>query len=280
MQVKKVCLALKKNLELGNQSDVISLIIQDYMGGIIKSVDRKYYFNYFDDMVFDFYDNDVTNSEEIKRELLLKDNAIKQRYQSLKQKVDNYLNKLRYIELDISKCQLCSSMVEKFSNEDSISYGLKSDILILGEAPANNGWRKSKVAWYDINHKLLPSGKVLQKLLDMINVNIEDTLFLEAIKCFPKDRKYLKRCNENCKNFLFRQIELLNPKVILLLGDSATKAFLNIKYDNYLEVVGKFYNVKIGNNDVLAIPIYHPSPISPKSYNGNIPIFEKLKNEL
>ena len=27
---------------------------------------------------------------------------------------------------------------------------------------------------------------------------------------------------------------------------------------------------------MVIIPIYHPSPISPKSYSGNVPIFEEL----
>ena len=94
------------------------------------------------------------------------------------------------IDIEIHKCNLCSDMIEKFPNSKTVSKGRKKDIVILGEAPANNGWRKSGIAWYDVNHKLLPSGVVLQKLLDIINLTIEDTYFLEAIKCFPKERKY------------------------------------------------------------------------------------------
>ena len=104
---------------------------------------------------------------------------------------------LEEIDKQIHNCNLCQGMVEKFPNSKTVSKGRKKDIVILGEAPANNGWRKSGIAWYDVNHKLLPSGVVLQKLLDIINLTIEDTYFLEAIKCFPKDRKYLKKCNNN-----------------------------------------------------------------------------------
>ena len=39
--------------------------------------------------------------------------------------------------------------------------------------------------------------------------------------------------------------------------------------DNFL--INKAYKI---------LPIYHPSPISPKSYNGNLPIFEQLKRYL
>lgn len=145
--------------------------------------------------------------------------------------------------------------------------------MILGEAPANNGWRKSGSAWYDTNHKLLPSGVILQKLLDEMNIKLEDTYFLEAIKCYPKDRKYLKKCGTNCKKYLMRQLEIINPKIILSLGDAATKSLLDINYKKYSEVVGKEYEI----NGYKVIPIYHPSPISPMSYKGNIEIFKRLK---
>ena len=99
----------------------------------------------------------------------------------------------------------------------------------------------------------------MQKLLDIINLTIEDTYFLEAIKCFPKDRKYLKKCNNNCKKYLLQQLSIINPKVVLALGDSATKAILDIKYNKFSEIVGKKYCI----NNIVIIPIYHPSPISP-----------------
>ena len=166
------------------------------------------------------------------------------------------------IDIEIHKCNLCRDMIEKFPNR-----------VILGEAPANNGWRKSGIAWYDVNHKLLPSGVVLQKLLDEINLKIEDTYFLEAIKCYPMDRKYLNKCSENCKKYLFKQLKIIKPKVVLSLGDAATKSILDMKYNKFSDVVGKVFNV----NGYKVIPIYHPSPISPLSYKGNIEILKKIK---
>jgi uracil-DNA glycosylase len=60
---------------------------------------------------------------------------------------------------------------------------------------------------------------------------------------------------------------------MLTLGDSATKSILDIKYKNFSEVVGKEFYL----DNIVIIPIYHPSPISPKSYNGNVEIFENIK---
>ena len=182
---------------------------------------------------------------------------------------------LNDIDKEIHKCSLCNNMVEKFPNSNTVSIGKKSDIVILGEAPANNGWRKSGIAWYDENHKLLPSGVVLQKLLKIIDYTLDDIYFLETVKCFPKDRKYLKECSINCRNYLLDQLQIINPQMILTLGDVSTRSLLEIKYSKFADVVGKCFDY----NGYDIIPIYHPSPISPLSYNGNVELFETTIKE-
>lgn len=183
--------------------------------------------------------------------------------------------KLLDIDKKIMNCNLCSNMVEHFPNSKTVSIGKNNNIVILGEAPANNGWRKSGIAWYDVNNKLLPSGVVMQKLLDILNIKLEETYFLEAIKCYPKKRNYLNICGKNCRQHLIKQLEIINPQVVLSLGDAATRTILDIKYKKFSDVVGKIFFV----NNTKIIPIYHPSPISPLSYKGNLPIFEAIKNE-
>lgn len=182
---------------------------------------------------------------------------------------------LYQIDDRIKECNTCGCMVEKFENSTTVSVGNKSDILVLGEAPANNGWRKSGIAWYDENYKLLPSGVVLQKLLKLIEYTLNDIYFLETIKCFPKDRKYLKECSNNCRKYLLEQLRIINPSIILTLGDIATRSLLEIKYSKFGDVVGQCFDY----NGFDVIPIYHPSPISPMSYNGNIDIFENIIKE-
>ena len=182
---------------------------------------------------------------------------------------------LRDIDKKINECYLCNGMVEKFPNSTTVSVGKKSDIVILGEAPANNGWRKSGIAWYDENHKLLTSGVVLQKLLKIIDYTLDDIYFLEAVKCFPKDKKYLKECSNNCRKYLLRQLQIINPQMILALGDVATRSLLEMKYSKFADVVGQCFDY----NGFDVIPIYHPSPISPLSYNGNVEIFKTAIKE-
>ena len=256
---------------------IVALIINDYFGGYICKIkvnSISHYFNLIDGEIVDltseqFKINDISYANYViktRKDVLMNEDT-KKRYEILKLKI-----KLCLIDEEIHNCDMCLEMIEKFPNSKTVSFGKQKDIVILGEAPANNGWRKSGIAWYDTNHKLLPSGVVLQKLLNLINLTIEDTFFLEAIKCYPLDRKYLNKCGNNCKKFLFMQLEEINPKVILSLGDSATKTILDFKYKKFSDVVGKVFDV----NGFKVIPIYHPSPISPLSYKGNEGIFKNL----
>jgi len=256
---------------------IVTLIINDYFGGEIYKIKVdgiSHYFNVIDNNIVDLtasqFSKKIDYSGKVKKERneIINDSDTLFRYNLLKTKLE-----LSLIDKEVHKCNLCNDMIEKFPNSRTVSIGTRNDIVILGEAPANNGWRKSGIAWYDINHKLLPSGVVLQKLLDEINLKIEDTYFLEAIKCYPKDRKYLNKCSENCKKYLFKQLDIIKPKVVLSLGDAATKSILNIKYKKFSDVAGKEFEV----NGYKVIPIYHPSPISPLSYKGNIEIFKNIK---
>lgn len=256
---------------------VVALLVNDYFGGEIYKIKVdgiSHYFNYVDSNIIDLtaeqFNKKISYAGMIKKDRseVVSDNETSVRYNLLKLKFE-----LSVIDKDIHKCDLCGDMIEKFPNSKTVSFGNRNDIVILGEAPANNGWRKSGIAWYDVNHKLLPSGVVLQKLLAEINLKIEDTYFLEAIKCFPKDRKYLNKCSVNCKKYLFKQLEIIKPKIVLALGDAATKSILDIKYDKFSDVVGKEFDV----NGYKVVPIYHPSPISPMSYKGNIEIFKNIK---
>lgn len=256
---------------------IVSLLINDYFGGNICKIKINgisHYFNIINDKIIDFTSDqfkvdriDYSNYVIKTRDEVLNNEDTNERYQLLKLKV-----KLNLIDEKIQNCSLCSNMVEKFPNSKTVSFGKQKDVVILGEAPANNGWRKSGIAWYDINHKLLPSGVVLQKLLNLINLTIEDTYFIEAIKCYPIDKKYLNKCSINCKKFLFMQLEEIKPKVIISLGYSATRTILDVKYKRFSDVVGKVFDV----NGYKIIPIYHPSPISPLSYKGNEEIFKNL----
>lgn len=180
------------------------------------------------------------------------------------------------IDEKVYDCKACHKLVEKFPNDATVFLGKDTDIVLIGEAPANNGWRKSHRLWCDINGKVLPSGVILQKLFKIIDRDIFETTFLESVKCYPLERKNLKICSKNCKNIMLEQLNILKPKLVITLGEFPTRNLLDFKFAKFADVVGNIYEV----NGYKILPIYHPSPISPKSYKGNLPIFEKIKREV
>lgn len=259
---------------------ITSLIINDYFGGDICKIyvdGISHYFNLIENNIVDLTKDqfnreiDYKDYKIIDRQKILTDDT-KNRYITLKARLINKL--LRQVDKKVYSCKSCDKLVDKFPDDATVFLGKDNDIVLVGEAPANNGWRKSHKLWTDLNGRVLPSGLVLQKLFDIIDRNIFETTFLESVKCYPLERKNLKTCSSNCKNIMLEQLKILNPKLIITLGEFPTRNLLDFKFNKFADVVGKIYEV----NDYKILPIYHPSPISPKSYTGNIPIFEKLRD--
>lgn len=174
----------------------------------------------------------------------------------------------------IKKCSLCGNLPKLVEN--SVQIG-KTNFIIIGESPAKDGWITSKKAFYNTAGKLQGTGRVLEKLLNNIGLSINDIYFTEFCKCIIENRKDLDKCSHNCKPILMEQLKDIPCKIIVPMGVSTTAALLGIKIKKFSEVVGRTYNIKIGDKECIVLPIYHPSPLNPKGYKENLPIFENLK---
>ena len=269
----------KKSNKTFGMCAITSLVINDYLGGDIGKIHVNkvsHYFNIINNEIVDLTANQFNSCIDYKDFVIIKRKDIlnldtTERYFKLKQRVIKKF--LEQIDVKVYDCHSCNTLVEKFPNDATVFLGKDTDIVLIGEAPANNGWRKSHKLWCNPNGKILPSGTILQKLFAIINRDIFETTFLESVKCFPLMRKNLKVCSKNCKNIMLEQLKILQPKLIITLGEFPTRNILNFKFIKFKDVVGKIYEV----NNYKILPIYHPSPISPQSYKGNVPIFEKLK---
>ena len=177
----------------------------------------------------------------------------------------------------IKKCELCGNL-QKLT-ENSIQIG-NTPFIIIGESPAKDGWIESGRAFYNTKQKLQSSGRILEKLLNLIDLSIPDIYFTECCKCIIEDRKNLAKYSKNCMPILIEQLNELPCNIIVTMGLHPTQAIMNTKINKFADVVGKTFNITLGNKEYILIPIYHPSPLNPKGYKDNIPIFEKLKELL
>lgn len=180
---------------------------------------------------------------------------------------------MKNIDETIKNCTACGVFPKL---KDNFIQLRKSNILVLGESPAKDGWLKSGRAFFNSNGELQASGKVLNKLLNMCSLSIDDINFTESCKCIIENRKRLRECINNCKPILFSQIGKSDFDIILPMGQFPTEAILGKKITKLKDYVGKIFEIKIGQYFRKVIPIYHTSPISPLSFKGNEPIFKEI----
>jgi DNA polymerase len=99
------------------------------------------------------------------------------------------------------------------------------------------------------------AGKLLDRLLQEIGLQRSEIYIANVLKCRPpQNRDPLPEEVEACKPYVFRQIEIIKPRVICPLGDFATQLLLEKKV-GITKVRGQSCQVK----DYLAFPMLHPA---------------------
>src|SRR5205823_12591016 len=103
------------------------------------------------------------------------------------------------------------------------------------------------------------AGKLLSKLLDGIGLSRDEVYIANVLKCRPPgNRDPQPEEIASCEPHLFKQIELIQPKLIATLGNFSTK-LLSGKPDGITRVHGREQHVTLGGNDVTLYPIFHPA---------------------
>ena len=122
-------------------------------------------------------------------------------------------------------------------------------LMIIGEAP---GAKEEEIGEPFVGR----SGKLLDKLLQNAGIDInQDVYFCNVVKCRPpKNRRPTKLEIQENLPWLYQQIKLVNPSVIVLVGATALEAILKIK--SRISILrGKW----IDWEGKLVMPVFHPS---------------------
>jgi len=100
-------------------------------------------------------------------------------------------------------------------------------LMIIGEAPGKDE---------DLSgHPFVgASGKFLNSMLEGTGIERADFFVTNTVKCRPPKNRTPKTLEVNTctSNYLFEQIELINPRLIMLLGGVAAKKLLGVKSVN------------------------------------------------
>jgi DNA polymerase len=127
-----------------------------------------------------------------------------------------------------------------------------ADLMFVGEAP---GFHEDKQGFPFVGQ----AGKLLDKLLAGIELTRADVFVANVLKCRPPgNRDPLPEEIAACEPHLFRQIELIEPKLVATLGNFATK-LLSGTSAGITKVHGSEQEVTLGTRTVRLYPLYHPA---------------------
>lgn len=173
---------------------------------------------------------------------------------------------------DMSKSEELERLKERILNElhdelarnaHNLVFGKgnpNAPILFIGEAPGE----KEDLEGIPFVGR---AGKELDKLLNNINLTLEDIYIANVLKYRPpKNRDPLPEEIQEHAPYLIEQIKIIKPLIIATLGNYATKLLLanfDVKQMKTIKGVtalhGKKHEVEFGGYKVLLIPLYHPA---------------------
>ncbi len=154
---------------------------------------------------------------------------------------------------------------------------LSSKIFFIGEAPGKTEAETSKPFCGR-------SGKFLDEMLASVGLKREKVYITSVVKDRPQDnRDPTQKEIEIYGPYLDRQLEIIKPKIIVLLGRISMKyIFENAGIGNQLEPIskahGKIYEGKLSYGKVKLIPMYHPAAAlyNPKMKSVLMDDFKKM----
>jgi DNA polymerase len=127
-----------------------------------------------------------------------------------------------------------------------------ADLMFVGEAPGRNE-----------DEQGLPfigqAGQLLDTLLGEIGLSRADVFVANVLKCRPPGNRDPQPVEiERCRDYLFKQIELIQPVVICTLGNFATK-LLRHDTTGIMRLHGRAEVRVVGPRAVRLFPVFHPA---------------------
>ena len=152
------------------------------------------------------------------------------------------------VRTEIGDCTRCKLHAQ---GRRQIVFGVgnpDADLMFVGEAPGA-----------DEDVQGIPfvgrAGQLLTKIIEAIDLKREQVYIANVIKCRPPGNRNPEQDEvETCEPFLFQQIDIIKPKVIVALGTFAARARLRT-LDPISRLRGRLYDYR----GAKLIPTFHPA---------------------
>jgi len=145
-----------------------------------------------------------------------------------------------------TKCRLCEGRRHTVPGEGAA----EARLVVVGEGPG-------RVEDETGRPFVGPAGELLTKILGAIELPRERVFICNVVKCRPPENR-LPQFDEiaACVPYLFRQIEIVKPQVILAMGGTAAQTLLNTK-----QSLGALRNLVHRFRGIPLIVTYHPAAL-------------------
>jgi len=155
------------------------------------------------------------------------------------------LDQLRVEEIgDCRRCKLCDGRSKIVFGDGSA----RARLMFVGEGPGADEDRQG-----------LPfvgrAGQLLNQIIKAMGFAREEVYIANVVKCRPPDNR-VPQPDEvaACTPFLYKQIEIINPRVIVTLGSPATQALLDTTA-GITKIRGTFREYR----GIRVMPTFHPA---------------------
>lgn len=154
---------------------------------------------------------------------------------------------LREIRDDIGDCTRC--VLHK--GRTNLVFGVgnpNADLMFVGEGPGADEDAQGEPF-------VGRAGQLLNNMIAAMGLRRQDVYIANVVKCRPPGNRTPEReeC-DTCSPFLLRQIQVINPKVIVALGAVAAKNLLSVN-DSMANLRGRFYDFR----GIKLAVTYHPA---------------------
>jgi len=147
---------------------------------------------------------------------------------------------------DCTKCRLCESRTRTVPGEGPAD----AQLVVVGEGP---GRTEDETGRPFVGQ----AGQLLTKILAAIDLKREQVFICNVVKCRPPENRTPQYDEAAaCTPYLFRQIDLLKPKVILAMGNAAAQTMLDTK-----QSLGALRNRVHRFRGIPVIVTYHPAAL-------------------
>lgn len=161
-------------------------------------------------------------------------------------------HELEMLSAEIVKCTRCPALA---STRTQTVFGvgqLDPEVCFLGEAPGGDEDKQGEPF-------VGAAGQLLNRIISACGMRREEVYICNILKCRPPANRTPKIDEvDNCRGYLEKQLELVNPKYIVALGGTAAKYLLETSF-SVARLRGKL-------NDYKGIPVvvtYHPAYLLP-----------------